>query len=75
MKNSNEETKNEILYGYVFHFNSYTQIWAAIPRDLYNQYWSDSNLEGVIRSSKYETLITLVCKTKGDTQKLEELIK
>jgi hypothetical protein len=70
-----EDSNDEILYNWVFHFNPYTKMWAAIPRELYNDYWNDSNLEGIIRSSKYETLITILYKTKGDLIKIKELIK
>jgi len=75
MKNNNEEITNEILYDYVFHFNPHLGTWAAIPRSLYSEYWNDFTLEGVIRSSKYETLISILCKTKGDSTKIKELVK
>lgn len=74
MNKNNEELFNEVLYNYVFHFNPYTQQWAAIPRDLYNDYWSNFKLEGIIRSSKYETLISIIYKTKGDSKKIDALI-
>ena len=50
----------ENLYSYVFHFNPYSEIWSAIPRDLYNDYWSNANLPGVLRSKDMKTLIELV---------------
>jgi len=74
MKNINEPVNDEMLYGYVFHFNPYTKIWAAIPRDIYNDYWNDANLEGVIRSSKIETLISILYKTDGDAEKIKKLV-
>ena len=54
----------ENLYMYVLHFNPYTNVWNAIPRDKYNEYWNDINTKGVLSSKKVETLIELI--TKGD---------
>lgn len=52
----------ENLYGYVFHYNHYTELWSAIPRELYLQYWTDDGLEGIIRSKEINTLIELLTK-------------
>jgi hypothetical protein len=48
----------------VLHYNPYEKKWSAIPRDKYNQYWSSKNVDGVLSSSKFETLIELI--SKGD---------
>jgi len=56
----------ELFYNWVFHFNPYTNQWSAIPRELYNDYWSNYELEGVIRSSKFSTLLEIVQKTEGE---------
>lgn len=63
------------LYHFVFHFNAYSGLWAAIPRDVYQQYWSDRNIPGVISSRSIETLIALLHKTKGDPEKIEKLTR
>jgi hypothetical protein len=60
------------LQDWVFHYNAIAQGWAAIPRELYNQYWSNYNLEGIIRSSKIETLLQILHKTKGDPIEIEK---
>ena len=54
----------ENLYSYVFHYNPYTKLWAAIPTDKYTDYFSGvtNNLEGVLESEDLETLIDLVYK-------------
>jgi hypothetical protein len=57
-------TYSDALYDYLFHYNPYNEKWNAIPRDKYLEYWSSKDVEGVISSSKYETLIELI--TKGD---------
>ena len=61
------------LYHFVFHFNAYSGLWAAVPRDVYQQYWSDYNIPGVIRSKSIETLIALLHKTKGNVSEIEKL--
>lgn len=52
------------LYNYVFHYNHYTELWSAIPRELYLQYWTDDSLKGIKRSSDIKTLMELI--TKGE---------
>jgi len=56
----------DVFYNWVFHFNPYTKQWAAIPRDLYNSYWDNYELEGIIRSSKFSTLLDIIQKTEGE---------
>jgi hypothetical protein len=63
------------LYGFVFHFNHYSGLWSAIPRDQYNQYWSDSKTDGVLRSKNMETLVEIIQKTRGDKSLLEQLTR
>lgn len=50
-----------LLYNYVFWFNTYNNLWHAIPRDQYTQFFS-GHLEytGVIKSPKIETLIYMI---------------
>jgi hypothetical protein len=61
------------MQDWVFHYNIFTEKWAAIPRELYQQYWSDSTIEGVVRSNKIETLISILHKTKGDIDEINKL--
>lgn len=73
-----EPGKSELispLYNWVFHFNSFTNTWAAIPREDYQTYWSDSNHPSVIRSREITTLIDILYKTNGDKDKIEQLTK
>lgn len=64
---------SDILYDFVFHYNIYTNLWAAIPRELYTKYWEDYSNPGILRSSKLETLIELILKTEGKTEEIEIL--
>ena len=63
------------LYDWVFHFNHFNGTWAAIPRDSYNEYWSDTNAPGILRSRSIETLTELIQKTQGDKSKIEQLTR
>lgn len=66
---------NNYLQDWVFHFNVYTELWAAIPRETYNKYWNEPNNLGVLKSKSFKTLQDLLHKTKGDPQLIEEVIK
>ena len=52
----------ENLYNYVIHYNSFTKMWNAIPRDKYNSYWSNRKVKGVLSSKKINTLIELIVR-------------
>lgn len=54
--------KNEELYEYVFHFNPYNELWSAIPRDVYQEYFNNNDVAGVLKSKEYTTLIALILK-------------
>ena len=54
--------KNEELYEYVFHFNSYNELWNAIPRDVYHEYFNNFDVAGVLKSKELTTLISLILK-------------
>ncbi len=54
--------KMEKIYDYVFHFNHFTELWSAIPRELYNRYWNNDEVEGVIKSNNINTLINIITK-------------
>ena len=54
--------KNEELYEYVFHFNPYNELWSAIPRDSYQQYFNNNEIDGILKSKEYTTLIALILK-------------
>lgn len=63
------------LEDWVFHFNSFTNQWAAIPRDSYTEYWSDYKHPSVLRSKHLNTLLDLLHKTKGDVEVIDQLTR
>lgn len=77
IENTNIDFDNAHLHDYVFHYNIFIRKWAAIPRDLYLEYWSNAegDVKGVLKSSSIETLLSLLHKTKGNESKIDELIK
>jgi len=50
------------LYNYVFHYNHYTELWNAIPRELYVKYWDNDELDGILKSKNISTLIEIITK-------------
>lgn len=67
------EATDQYMHDWVFHFNPYTKLWCAIPRDLYNKYWDDSQLEGVLRSKDIATLLYLLHRGKGDINEIHKI--
>lgn len=62
------------LNDWVFHFSTFTEQWAAIPRDAYNEYWNDYKNAGVLRSKSINTLLDLLHKAKGSSDVVEQII-
>jgi hypothetical protein len=50
------------LYNYVFHYNHFTELWSAIPRELYNNYWDNDDIKSVLKSKNINTLIEIITK-------------
>ena len=49
------------LYNYVFWHNHYEDLWYAIPKDQYTNFFSGHlPYEGVLKSTKIETLVYLI---------------
>lgn len=66
--------KNENLYGWVFKFNPYTNLWSTTPDSNYFALANGHN-DQVISSKNINTLMSIVNKTNGDRNKIKELIK
>jgi len=72
---SNLSPDDAYLHDWVFHYNVFTAAWAAIPRELYQAYWSDFNHPGILRSTSKDTLLSILQRTKGDPAAIEELTR
>jgi len=67
---SSETPVDTSVYNFVFHYNAYSGLWSAIPRDLYDQYWDSSDTPGILRSKSIETLLYLLHRTGGDVEEV-----
>lgn len=66
----------EQIYNYVFWYNTYEQIWYAIPRDQYTEFFSGNrNYKNVIKSSKIDTLIMIIENPNLEIQEDGEVIQ
>jgi hypothetical protein len=52
----------ENLYDYIFHYNPFTKLWSAIPREKHNEYWNNMETDGVLKSENINTLMILIQK-------------
>jgi hypothetical protein len=64
------------IYNYVFWYNSYEQLWYAIPRDQYTEFFSGNrNYKNVIKSSKIDTLIMIIKNPNLEIQENGDVIQ
>lgn len=56
--------KNKKLYSYVFHFNPHKDMWFAIHREEYVNYWN-GKLDNILSD---KTLMNLLNKINGNTK-------
>lgn len=54
----------EKLYNYVFHYNHYNELWYAIPRELYNQYWTTPDTDDILKSKHFNALLDVIINQK-----------
>lgn len=66
---------SEALYEWVFHYNSYTELWNAFQRKDYTQYFNNHNdpTLTVIRSREIKTLVDILIRLNGDETKIADL--
>lgn len=62
------------LTDWVFHYNPFDELWAAIPRDVYNEYWNDYTHPKVFKSKKIKTLLDLLHEGKGDLKTIKRIV-
>lgn len=63
------------VYNWVFHFNIYDNVWAAIPRQLTQAYFNDQKTPGILFSRELDTLVDLISGTGGYEDSIDELLK
>ena len=47
------------IYNYVFHYNHYEELWWAIPRESYNDYWNGKK-DNCLFSTTIKDLIDII---------------
>lgn len=65
-KNKEFMSIENYLEGWVFAYNPYTGKYMATTRDNYNNLFNNYQSESVLKSSKFETLRSLIIKMKGN---------
>lgn len=65
---------NSFMYNWIFHFNPFTETWAAIHRDDYMKYWDKLDHPRCLKSKNISDLKELLYKTKGDLEEVEKLV-
>ncbi len=70
-------TPHELSYleDWVFHFNSISEEWAAIPRETYSEYWNNYKHSDVLRSKHLNTILDLLHKSKGNKDIIEDITR
>ena len=67
------KNEDDFMNDWVFHYNTYSKQWAAIPRDYYNEYWNNFKHPEVLRSKHMNTLLSLLYKAKGNKDIIEDI--
>lgn len=65
--------KDAYMQDWVFHYNIFTKLWNAIPRELYSIYWNDVQLTDVLRAKHLNVLLDLIHRCKGDIEMIKEI--
>lgn len=60
------DVKYKFMQDWIFNFNPYTGLWNAFPRNSYNDYWNNYELEGVLRSKDINTILSFLQKSNGN---------
>jgi hypothetical protein len=59
---------NGFMLNWVFHFNPYTELWNAIPRDIYMEYWDNNDHPRILKSRNISDLKDILYKSHGDEE-------
>lgn len=55
-----KNSKKDELYDWVFHYNHVEDLWNAVPRESYNEYFNGLSCDLVKKSKSLETLVDLI---------------
>lgn len=63
------------LHDWLFHFNTYTNLWEGTKRDYVHELFSNSKSPNIIRSKDHDVLVALIEKYDGDIDRINKLFK
>lgn len=66
---------NAFMFNWVFHYNPFTEIWNAIPREFYNIYWNEDSHPAILKSKNISDLKDLLYRTNGDSEEIKKLLE
>jgi hypothetical protein len=66
---------DECLHNWMFHFNPYTGLWNAFPREEYNNYFNNANDPEalILKSTDIKALLEILRRIKCNPDKIAEL--
>ena len=67
-------TGNAFMFNWVFHYNPFTELWCAMHRDDYMQYWDKQDCSRCIKSKNISDLKDLLYRTKGCLEEIEKIV-
>lgn len=67
------DVKYKFMQDWVFNFNPFTGLWNAFPRNSYNEYWNNHEIEGVLRSKDINTILFLLQKSNGNVEVINKI--
>jgi hypothetical protein len=62
------------LYGWLFTYNPYTNLWNAATRDNYFLLFSNPSNELVLKAKDLKVLTELIGRTNGDAKLIKQLL-
>ena len=62
----NTRAGEELLQGYLFHYNPYTKYWAAFPRELVNDYFNGVENPQIIKNKNPQTIQKFLIETNNN---------
>lgn len=65
----------EKIYGWVFFYNPFNEVWIACPSDNYVEVRNDYLSKHAIRSAEHSTLVSMIIRGDGELKKIKALIK
>lgn len=75
MTSNKKNNFDECLHNWMFHFNPYTKLWNAFPREDYAKYFNDNNDPEaiIIKSDDIKALLRVLHSIQCNPDRIAEL--